>query len=345
VLIVSYPYSAPPRISVELIIEEYPALIDRVRCRDFVHVCVAKEARDDAVWVDAVSKNVGKRGVEVVRAVEIVNFVKVAVLVDAFRSRDWRGIVIPVRDCIVDEGYLSKGFRLHFRELWIFVRDYGPFREFGKRVLDSVRIRDFKGFVLYPRDVVYVYDYYAGLKLKEVIDSLRSVDRYSKAVMWSFVDVSRVEEWVDRLFPRLLELTDVVSATDRYVKRGVFFRDYLELVAVSDWVRTVFGKIVMDVVTVLESRVLVGRGFTRVLVDRFVDEGYVAKLPSRGVFDEVVADDFLVKVAFTLFGQAARRVYFHKVHGDIILPDDHNVRNIAAQALVEAVKRLKDKLG
>lgn len=54
--------------------------------------------------------------------------------------------------------------------------------------------------------------------------------------------------------------------------------------------------------------------------------------------------DILTKIAFKLYGKDTRRVYFHKVWGDIIEPSDHNVSVDAAKAMLEAIKRLKDKL-
>ena len=251
-----------------------------------------------------------------------------------------RGRVVELRDTLVDEGYMSKGILWHFREWWITVKDYGPFKEFGKRIMDSARVYDYKGFVIQPRELIGSADWMLKEVEKAILESVKPVELVSKDVLAHVFEAWRIEERIEKYYRGVLEISDVASSVDFFSKSVTSaFRD-----AVRAYDYKGFVSELLDAVRAFDPKVIAAKGIVLEVMDRFVDEGWVAKVPARGLRDAVKPSDFLLKVAFTLFGEAARRVYFHKVHGDIILPEDHNVRNLAAQALVEAVKKLKDKL-
>ena len=298
------------------------------------------------VWAvsDVLSRDLGKVSTDSLAASDWIARLVGRVLADSAVATDFverqRGALIILRDTLVDEGYMSKGIVWHFREWWVFVKDYGPFREIGKLARDHVKAYDFKGFVIQPKEFVSPTDWLLKGVGKGLLEPVKGIDWISKSLLSHIADAWRVEERVERFYRGTLEISDVASSVD-FFSKGVSttLRD-----AFKGYDFKGFVPLLKDAVKAVEVKVLVGKGLTMILVDRFVDEGYVAKLPARTVGDLMKSSDFLLKVAFTLFGEAARRVYFHKVHGDIILPEDHNVRNLAAQALVEAVKRLKDKL-
>lgn len=62
------------------------------------------------------------------------------------------------------------------------------------------------------------------------------------------------------------------------------------------------------------------------------------------VTDTASIKDFLMKIAFTLTGKDARRVYYHKVWYDTIDPDDYNVRIDASATLLNTCKTINQTL-
>ena len=341
VLTVETDYSPPDRLNIVLVIEA-PGLLS---VRDVIKGVDRGAFKEIGLYPRDSVKAYDYKGfvvspLESVKPVELLKKDVTRVFSDVSKTYDWKGFAIDLRDCIVDEGYMSKGILWHFREWWITVKDFGPFREVGKHIVEVVRAYDYKGFVVEPKDLVISYDLLFKEFGKVFVEPVKAVDVLAKDVLAHVLDTFRPEERLDKYYRGVMEVMDVASSVD-FLSKGVssVLRDEVRGYDFKGFVPEL-----VDAVRVVESRVLAGRGITCVLIDRFVDEGWVAKVPARGLRDAVKPSDFLLKVAFTLFGEAARRVYFHKVHGDIILPEDHNVRNLAAQALVEAVKRLKDKL-
>ena len=341
VLTVETEYSPPSRSNIVLIVEAPGMLavrdtikgVDRGAFKE-----IGLRPRDEVRVYDY--KGFVVSPVDVVKPIEMFGKSITWNFVETIITRDYKGFVLDLRDHLVDEGYMSKGFVFNFREWWITVKDYGPFKEIGKIFCDVVRAYDFKGFVIQPREQVGSADWLLKLVSKEFLEPVKGIDWTSKSLLSHIADAWRVEERIERFYRGTLEISDTASSVD-------FFSKGVSLVlkdAVKGYDYKGFVPTLVDVVKAFEPKFIASKGLVLKLVDRFVDEGYVAKLPARAVKDMIKPSDFLLKVAFTLFGEAARRVYFHKVHGDIILPEDHNVRNLAAQALVEAVKRLKDKL-
>ena len=306
-------------------------------------IAYEKTFEDCVTAVDVrMSKNVSTKSAEVVITSDLLSKGVVISPVELVKCVDWflRTRIIELIDCLVDEGYMAKGIRWHLREWWVFVKDYALFKEFGKVLTDYVVAYDYKGFVIKPKDVVIPCDVlFKGIG-RIISEPVRAADVIVKGVVAHVFDAWRPWERLDRFYKGTMEVMDLVSSVD-FLSKGVspILRDFVRGYDYKGFVPRV-----LDAIRAVDLRVLVGKGIAMRLIDRFVDEGYVARLTARAARDVAVPSDFLLKVGFTLFGEAARRVYFHKVHGDIIMPEDHNVRNIAAQALVEAVKRLKDKL-
>jgi len=319
-------------------------LVDAYKVTDFLRKDASRVVIDSGRATDVLYYYFGKMLVDSVKAVDQVSKDVTLPVSDAGAVSDLiehiKGRIIELRDTIVDEGYMSKGILWHFREWWVFVKDFGPFREVGKHIVETVRAYDYKGFVIQPRELVGSVDWMIRAVDKAILEPVKVGELVSKSVLAHVFEAWRVEERIERFYRGTLEISDVASSVD-FLSKSVtsVFRD-----AVRGYDYKGFVPVLVDAVRATDPRVAVAKGIVLEVMDRFVDEGWVAKVPARAVWDRIKPSDFLLKVAFTLFGEAARRVYFHKVHGDIILPEDHNVRNLAAQALVEAVKKLKDKL-
>jgi hypothetical protein len=75
----------------------------------------------------------------------------------------------------------------------------------------------------------------------------------------------------------------------------------------------------------------------------------VMKYIATNVSDLAYATEIVVKIMYSLAGQIVRRVYFlppeYRVWWDIILASDHNTKVQICRALLEAFKRIRDKLG
>jgi hypothetical protein len=159
---------------------------------------------------------------------------------------------------------------------------------------------------------------------KEVEDVSLIMERLSKAVYVTFVD------WFvgEYLAPKAVTIPRKdVGVTSDYIRKGI-------------------GKKAVETVSVSE---VVTKGF----VKRFVESAHVAELVSKlttKVFEDVSKTvDIVAKVGFKLAGYNVRRVYFlpaeFKALWDIIESGDHNTKVEVCKALVEAFKRVSDKLG
>jgi hypothetical protein len=75
----------------------------------------------------------------------------------------------------------------------------------------------------------------------------------------------------------------------------------------------------------------------------------VMKYIATNVSDLAYATEIVVKIMYSLVGQIVKRVYFlpieYQVWWDIILASDHNTKVQICKALLEAFKRIRDKLG
>jgi len=230
-------------------------------------------------------------------------------------------------------------------------------------------------------DVVKTTDYLEKIPLKSFKDVGKGVDWYSKTSTFyrSFTDIGKAVDYLEKIPAK--KLVDVGRAVDWYGKTASFIRSFTDIGKVSDWVAKAVSKQVefeapttdwvsrirgytrtlvdvvravdwrggFDVVRCLMDYVVARdapyRAITVVLRDTWIGEYYVSRGVSPAVRDRTRMADVLTKVAYKLAGFDVRRVYFHKVWGDIILPEDQNVKVKVAEALLEAMKRVRDKVG
>jgi hypothetical protein len=118
-----------------------------------------------------------------------------------------------------------------------------------------------------------------------------------------------------------------VSVATEYVRKGIEKRA-VETIGVSDVVFKEIGKTMAETVHILDA---------------------VKKLSVKAFEDVSRAMDVVTKVGFKLAGYDVRRVYFlpteFKALWDLISSQDHNTKVEVCKALIEAFKRVRDKLG
>jgi hypothetical protein len=211
---------------------------------------------------------------------------------------------------------------------------------FGKTVLDIVKGRDFfsKGVGKSVFDVFKATDYVSKLVSKIVWDSLRGLDFVRKALIKCLADFAVVRDFFSKGVGKSVRDYGVGEFLITIPKLKIF----QETVRVLDFARKDMAKKFTEVVSVRER---LTRHIVVTCVDKFLDLGGIMKGVVRSVVDKVTSVDVLTKVAYKLAGKDVRRVYWHKVWQDIILPSDHNVKVDVAKILLEIMKRVRDKLG
>jgi len=241
----------------------------------------------------------------------------------------------------------------HLRE--IVVSDIAKVSDYVKKAIEKPVSDVFKG-------IDWVETYTAVSHLVEVSDIAKVSDYISKSTVKVFTDSFKGIDWVTTILTHVREVvvSDIAKVSD-YLSKGVT-KTVTDAFIGLDWVTTALGKLVTvsDVAKAIDVKVtkditkavsdtakvidFIAKGVALVLRDYFVGEQFIAKGVGKAFRDIPKMTDILTKVAFTLYGMDSRRVYFHKVWGDIIEPEDHNIKVDAAQKLLEAIKRLKQKL-
>jgi len=154
-------------------------------------------------------------------------------------------------------------------------------------------------------------------------------------------DAWKVTDWVAKAVSKRIEFEAPV--TDWAERTVVSIKTFADVVRVVDW-RGGF-----DVVRCFKDYVVARdtayRGFTVILRDAWVSEHYVSRGTSTVVRDRVRMAEVLTKVAYKLAGFDVRRVYaLPRVWADIIEADDQNIKIEVAKVLLEAMKRVREKL-
>jgi len=100
------------------------------------------------------------------------------------------------------------------------------------------------------------------------------------------------------------------------------------------------------VAVVVSREVAVLRDVCRVFLEPVMVREVFVKVPARVFVDLAKVVDPLAKVAYKIYGLDVRRVYaLPRALADVISPEDQNVRVAVCEAMLEAVKKLKEKLG
>ena len=248
-------------------------LVDAYKVTDFLRKDVSRVVIDSGRATDVLYYYFGKMLVDSVKAVDRMSKDVTLPVSDAGAVSDLtehiKGRIIELRDTIVDEGYMSKGILWHFREWWITVKDYGPFKEIGKLMTDSARVYDYKGFVIQPRELIGSADWmYKGIE-KAILEPVKIAELVSKDVLAHVFEAWRIEERIERFYKGTLEISDVASSVDYFSKSVTsVFRD-----AVRGYDYKGFVPVIMDAVRATDPKVLISKGLVVEVMDRFVDEG------------------------------------------------------------------------
>jgi hypothetical protein len=221
-------------------------------------------------------------------------------------------------------------------------------------------------------------DYYSKVLVKVLADASVSTDYLRKEVYKTFEfevpsvgwvkvaigkevkDAVTVSDWlIKSLIKRLIEYVVVRDAPYRLITltlRDSFAGDFLapkeviiprkDVTLTSEYVRKDVGKKAVETVGISEAVI-------KYVVKRFVESAHVTELVSKlsgKVLEDVAKTvDVVAKVGFKLAGYDVRRVYFlpkeFQPLWDIIESGDHNTKVEVCKALVEAFKRVRDKLG
>ena len=315
---------------------------------------------------DTIAKAGVKNVVEYAKAVELVSkrsvfyrsVVDVGKLVDVIATP--KSIVITLRDVAFSDFGILKGIR------------------FTK--VDASKVSDtiIKYMVKSATDSSIVYDYMCKILSKKLCDATFADFSISKGITYVRGDAGKASDVISKVM--IKNVADSSVMLDALAKSSMFHRSVADAVEGLDYVRTtsafcrslrdaVFGdfsstkvmgkqvydsSVVSDVILKSVKKVLVEfviardapyRTIILNLRDRFSADFYVGKGYGFSVRDSAVAVDVITKVKYTLFGETVRRVYFHKVWGDIIEPSDYNLRIVVSNAFIQALKNVKDKLG
>jgi len=243
---------------------------------------------------------------------------------DVVRTTDFysKGVGKTLADVSVSCDYLRKDVLRSFFDWAVGEHWVGIGRL--ERVYDTIKVADYVGKDVGKAliDVAKSTDWLEKGLLKAVVDITIPCDYLAKAVGKQIEFEAPVTDWMERTVARIRTLADVVRVVDW---RGGF-----------------------DVVKCLKDYVVARdapyRVVTVVLRDTWTAEYYVSRGVSPAVRDRARMADVLTKVAYKLAGYDVRRVYFHKVWGDIIEDTDQNVKIEVCKAMLEAFKRIKEKL-
>jgi hypothetical protein len=313
---------------------------------------------------------------------DVKNIVESATVVELVSIRN--AFYRSVSDSIKGADYIGKvvAFYRSFADSTVaydFMRKAGV-----KSLVDSIVSSDVlsKRSVFYRSvaDSSVVYDYMCRIPLKSLRDVTFGDFGFSKSVTYvrGVSDVGKVSDAISKVMIKNVGDSSVVF--DVLAKSSMFHRSVADAVEGLDYVKTttafyktlrdtVFGdfsstkamgkqvydlSVVSDVLLKSVEKMFVEfviardapyRTIILTLRDRFGADFYVGRGYGFSVRDSAVAVDVITKVKYTLFGETVRRVYFHKVWGDIIEPSDYNLRIVVSNAFIQALKNVKDKLG
>jgi len=236
-------------------------------------------------------------------------------------------------------------------------------------VTDTCKITDYtkKDTLKTFQEVTSVSDWTRVMahRIREFTDVIKAVEpKFTKNVTKAITDTTCVVEAAVEVFTgKVVTVQDVVKVTEPKVTKAISKAISETITAVEVKVEKILNKFVtvQDVIKAVEPK------FTKIMVknftdtvkavdglykqiiltfrDYFVGEHTISKGIGKALRETPKMTDILTKVAFTLCGMDSRRVYFHKVWGDIIEPEDHNTKVDSAKLILDSIKRLNDRLG
>jgi len=230
---------------------------------------------------------------------------------------------VEVTDSLKVSEYLRKDVLRSFVDVTVSIDYFRKITSFYRDFVDTEVVSEYlkkdvaKPFV----DTSIPIDYFSKSvsKVKSLLDSITHVDYLKKDVLRSFVDRA-YGEWLSTQ-ETLKTLVDTVKSLEMVYKET--FKTITERVRVRDAPYRVVSIILRDMV---------------------FGEHWPTRACAKRMFDRSKMADVITKVSYKLAGYDVRRVHWHRVWYDIIEAQDHNVKVEVAKALLEAMKRLKEKL-
>jgi hypothetical protein len=229
---------------------------------------------------------------------------------------------------------------------YVVVRD-APYR------LISLVFRDWfvgehipaKDITLLRRDTSVTSDWYSkaiGLHIS-VIDVGGVSDYIVKTPLKSLADAGKIFDYIGKSVSKIFEFEVLPIG---WVKVPII-KEVKDAIIVSDWLIRDLIKSLMEYIIVRDLGAGY-RGMVLSFVDSFMDEGHVARGYGFSMRDQGLMREIVAKVGYRLAGYDVRRVYFlpaeFKPLWDIIESGDHNTKVEVCKALIEAFKRVRDKL-
>ena len=347
-----------PRTLIDKFIGEYESL-----------ALFGKAIRDTIGSVDYMSKSTSKQLADTGKLLDFLGKTPLKTMLDAGVVKDVFSRAVSWTRTFeyetIPTGWLEKTVG-YYRSLadavktldWIsktvfFIRtftDYGILSDYlAKTVLKSIldqSVGEFtysKGIRKLMRDDYTSLDYISRHISKPLVDASKTLDRLEKKILKSILDTGLAKD----LFSRTVSWTrtfEYETIPTGWITRTVhYYRDLTDYGKLLDW-RGAF-----DILRNFKEFVIIRdqsiRAISVILTDTFLSEYWTARGVAPAVRDTSKVADILTKIAYKLYGYDVRRVYtFPRVWADTILSLDHNTKVEVCKALLEAVKRLKDKL-
>jgi len=179
--------------------------------------------------------------------------------------------------------------------------------------------------------------------VKELMDTVKPTDFIVKSPVKALIDSGAFTDWIYKTTEKILIFEFETVATGRVSRSVHYYRTLTDVVKALDW------KGAFDILRNFKEFVIIRdqavRSILVIITDTFLSEYWSARGIAPVVRDTAKMADILTKIAYKLYGYDVRRVYtFPREWADIIESLDHNTKVEVCKALLEAVKRLKDKL-
>jgi hypothetical protein len=160
----------------------------------------------------------------------------------------------------------------------------------------------------------------------------------------NYIELVTMYDRITMLRAYIRTLIDNIASEYGFSKHYLTHKRDVELMI--DILRKELGKLFKEQIFTSEFII---KCITKQFTEKNVLRELVIKYITTNVSDLAYATEIVAKIMYSLVGQIVRRVYFlpleYQVWWDIILASDHNTKVQICKALLEAFKRIRDKLG
>jgi hypothetical protein len=194
-----------------------------------------------------------------------------------------------------------------------------------------------------------------------LVESIRALDFVERIRPVTIVEALRVNEYVERHTSKRFAET-IISADylrkvfekniavdtevcDRYSRTASYHASLYEVIEARDYM---CKSILRNFYEYIVARDSPYRRLIISMIDSIIDEGWIARIQAKTMYDKAKFREIINKVGFTISGYATRRVYYLPVEfknlWDIIEDSEHNTKVAICKALLEKFKSIRDKL-